>query len=120
MLFLIYSKILATHKEAQTVLNDLWRARLSRSRMIWLLAHPLPPSSISKLNRRHTGRTSQRDNLLTGGGEGVGEEPNHTTWSSINHVISLFENVYACVRVWFKKAGLSPDWNFPINHFLNY
>jgi hypothetical protein len=26
------------------VLNDLQRARLSRGRMIWLLAHPFPPS----------------------------------------------------------------------------
>jgi hypothetical protein len=25
----------------QRVLNELYRARLSRSRMIWLLAHPL-------------------------------------------------------------------------------
>jgi hypothetical protein len=43
--------------------------------MIWL--HPPPPHPVSKINRRHTGRLIKRDNLLTG--EGVGEEPNHTT-----------------------------------------
>ncbi len=38
------------------------------------------PSSLSKLDRRRTGRPSKRVNLLTGeGGEGVGEEPNHMT-----------------------------------------
>jgi hypothetical protein len=40
---------------------------------------PLPPYSDSKLDRRHKGRLRKRDNMLTGEGEGVGEEPNHTT-----------------------------------------
>jgi hypothetical protein len=35
------------------------------SRMMWLLAHFLPPSPVSKLDRRHTGRLKKRDNLLT-------------------------------------------------------
>jgi hypothetical protein len=63
----------------QRVLNELWRARLSRSRMIWLLAHPLNPSSVSKLARRHTIRLRKtyQDNLR--GGKAVGEEPNLTT-----------------------------------------
>jgi hypothetical protein len=30
-------------KVSQRVLNDLKRARLSRGRMIWLLAHPVSP-----------------------------------------------------------------------------
>jgi hypothetical protein len=43
--------------------------------MIWLLPHLLPPSSVSKLDRRHTGRLRKRDNMLTRvGGEEVGEE----------------------------------------------
>jgi hypothetical protein len=50
----------------QRVLNDIWGARLSRGRMIWLLAHPLPLSLVSKLDRRHTGRLRKRDDLLTG------------------------------------------------------
>jgi hypothetical protein len=36
------------------LLNDLLRARLSCGRLIWLLAHP--PFTVSKLDRRHTGR----------------------------------------------------------------
>jgi hypothetical protein len=42
--------------------------------MIWHLPHPLNPSAISKLDRRHTGRL--RNNLLTGeeGQEGMEEE----------------------------------------------
>ncbi len=81
--------------------------------MIWLLAHPLPFSHVSKLDLRHTGRLKKRDNLLTGEGrEGVGEEPNHTTTRkpgslyliqyrllahplsplSSQHVISLFQS----------------------------
>jgi hypothetical protein len=42
--------------------------------VIWLQPHPLHPLP---LDRQHTGRLRKRDNLLTG--EGVGEEPNHTT-----------------------------------------
>jgi len=67
----------------QRLFNDLYRyrARLSRGHMIWLLAHPIPPSPVSKLNRRYTGRLRKRDNLLMGEGVrgGVGEEPNFTT-----------------------------------------
>jgi hypothetical protein len=48
--------------------------------MIWLHAHPLPPSPVSKLDRRHTGRLRKRDNVLSSQGEkAVGEESNHTT-----------------------------------------
>ncbi len=35
----------------QRVLNDLWRTRLSRCRMIWFLTpHPSPTSPVSKLS----------------------------------------------------------------------
>ncbi len=48
--------------------------------VVWFVSsHPFPPSSFSKLDRRHTGRLRKRDNLLTGRGKGVGEEPDHTT-----------------------------------------
>ncbi len=65
----------------QRVLNDLQRPRLFRGRrVIWLLAHPLPPSPVSKLDWRHTRRQRKRDKLLIGeGGKGVSEEPNHKT-----------------------------------------
>ncbi len=39
---------------------------------------PPPPSPVSKLDRRNTGRLRKKDKLLTGEG-GVGEEPNHHT-----------------------------------------
>ncbi len=42
------------------VLNDIWRTKISRGRMIWLLAHPHSPSPISKLDQRHTGRLRKR------------------------------------------------------------
>ncbi len=76
----------------QRVLNDLQRARLSRVQKDLVPHPPPPPSSVSKLDRRHTGRLRKRDKLLTGeGGKGVGEEPNHTTaktaWSFINHSV---------------------------------
>jgi hypothetical protein len=48
--------------------------RLSRCGMIWLLPHPFPPSPLRKLDRRHTLRLRESDNLLTvtvgGGGWG--------------------------------------------------
>jgi hypothetical protein len=49
----------------------------SGGRMVWLLPRPLPPSPVSKLDRQHTARLRKRDNLLTG--EGMGEEPKHTS-----------------------------------------
>ncbi len=39
-------------------------------RMIWLFGHPLSPSLVSKLGRRHTGRLRKRDNLADGRGGG--------------------------------------------------
>jgi hypothetical protein len=64
------------------------RGRLSRLRIIWLLLNPLPPSPVTKLDRRHTGRLRKRDNLLTGeGGGGAKSYAGEKTWSSINHSI---------------------------------
>ncbi len=51
---------------------------------------PLLPSSVSKLDRRHTGRLRKRDNLMTGewGGGGRGAESyDRKAWSSINHSV---------------------------------
>ncbi len=55
----------------------------------------MPPSPVSKLDLRHTGRLRKGDNLLTERGEGVEEEPNYTTaWSTINHsILSGLENL---------------------------
>ncbi len=52
-----------TENLAQRALNWYWRARLSRGRVIWVLARPLP---LSKFDRRRTGRMRKRDYLLTG------------------------------------------------------
>jgi hypothetical protein len=59
-----------------------------------VLLPPLPSSPFSKLDRRHTGRLRNRDNLLTWGGGG-GEEGGKSydrkkAWSSITHLI-LYE-----------------------------
>jgi hypothetical protein len=53
---------------AQRVLNDLKRTTLSPGRMIWLLAHPLPPLTHIKKKRK---------TICLNGKGGEGEEPNH-------------------------------------------
>jgi hypothetical protein len=54
--------------------------------MIWL-----PPSPVSKLDRRRTGKLKMKDNLLAGegvGGGGGAKSYNHKkVWSSLNHSI---------------------------------
>jgi hypothetical protein len=55
--------------------------------VIWLLTFPLPPSPIRKLDRRRTRRLRKRENLRTG--EGVGEEPNHTTSRKHGHLLII-------------------------------
>jgi hypothetical protein len=44
---------------------------------------PTPNPLVSKIDRRRLGRRIKRDNLLTGEGEGVGMEPNHTKEKSM-------------------------------------
>jgi hypothetical protein len=56
----------------------------------------MPLTCLCKLARRHTGRQRKRDNLTTGEGEWVGEEPNHRmarkAWYSIkNSIIFSFK-----------------------------
>ncbi len=46
--------------------------------MIWLYVHPLHPP-LSSVSLPGEGSLRKRDNLLTGEGGRVGEEPNHTT-----------------------------------------
>jgi hypothetical protein len=47
--------------------------------MIRLLPTLPPPYLVNKPDWRHTERMRKRENLLTGEGEGGGEEPNQTT-----------------------------------------
>jgi hypothetical protein len=71
-------------------LNDLLRTRLSCHRMIWLLAHPIPPFSlISKLHRRHRGRDKERQlaDRRGGGRGGAKAYDSEKAWFSINHSI---------------------------------
>ncbi len=63
-------RILHVYRELQRVFS-IQRNRLSRRHMIW----PYPnsfPSPARKLERRHAGRLSKRDNMLGGKGEGGG------------------------------------------------
>jgi hypothetical protein len=51
----------------------------SRSYDLALRPSTPPPSPVSKLDWRHTGRLRKRDNtLLPGEGEGAGKEMNHS------------------------------------------
>ncbi len=76
---------------------------LSRGLMIWLLAHYLP-RSVSKLDRRHTGRPRKRDTLpqMGEGAKGLGEEPNHTT---ARMVLTKLFNTFWAVRYWLCGEG---------------
>ncbi len=60
--------VLETHRDGQRELNDLYSGRLSRGRMIWLLALPLPTPlpSVSSW----TGDTQERHNYWRERGEG--------------------------------------------------
>jgi hypothetical protein len=75
---------------------------LSRGRIFWLHAHPIPsPSPVSGSSRRHTAKLRKRDNLLTGGGGGdwVGEGPNTTArepalYKSLNTLYLAYCNTF--------------------------
>jgi hypothetical protein len=73
-------------REYGTVLNDVLRTRLSSRRTIWL--PPPPPSPVSNLGRRPTGRLRKERQLADGGGgEGVKSCDCEKVWSFINHSI---------------------------------
>ncbi len=59
--------------------------------VVWFGSYPTPPSPVSKLDRRHTGRRRKRDNLLSErgreGGGGAKSFDGEKAWSSINHSI---------------------------------
>ncbi len=73
--------------------------RLSRRHKIWLLPHP--PSPVSKLDQRHTGRLAKRDNLLTGEGGGGGGEA-QSTQSSNGRFLAYIPSM----RVKLAQAGM--------------
>ncbi len=56
-------------RKGQIVVNGLWRTRLSRRRMLWLLPH-LPV--VSSTGERHTGRLRRTDIFPSGEGWGRG------------------------------------------------
>jgi hypothetical protein len=96
----------------QRVLNNSQRTMLSRGRMIWLLGHPLPPSLVSKLGRRHTGRLRKRDNLADGRGGGRGAESSDRkkAWSSINpSILSGPQYSQRYVTSWFLVIQLKKN-----------
>jgi hypothetical protein len=64
-----------------------------------------PPSTVSKVNRRHTGRLTKRDNLLTGVGGGGGGGRSQVTPPQERLV--LYKSLYT---LWsYPKGGLD-DW----------
>jgi len=68
-------------RNRQRVLNDLQRVRVSCRRMIRLLAHPLPPSSVNKLSLFPSLPMCRQVELTDGKWRagGAREELNHTT-----------------------------------------
>jgi hypothetical protein len=59
------------------VFHDLYCRGPGFLAVTWLLAHPRLLPSVSSTG--DTGRLRKGNKLLTGGEEGVGKEPNHTT-----------------------------------------
>ncbi len=59
------------------VLNDSFRTRLTRGRMIWLLAHQSPVSKLTGDTQADWERQSTC--WLQERGKGMGKEPSHTT-----------------------------------------
>ncbi len=93
-----------------SVLNDLWKTRLSCGRMIGLLANPLPLPPVSKLSLFLRLPVSHRSSLLTGegGGGGWGDKyDREKAWPSINHSI-LF--AILCMKSLFRAAILNNLW----------
>ena len=84
----------------QRVLNDLYRTRLSRCRMIWLLPRPPSfPSPVSKLSLFLSLHVCRRSSLPNGGAKSYDSE---RAWSSINHSI-----LSGCWHCWSVAVGLT-------------
>ncbi len=87
----------------QRVLNDLLY------RMIWLLFHPLSPSTVNRRDRRHTGKTEKEWQVADGRGGGAESYDRKKAWSSINH--SILSGLYNTMRkhcINHKRATLTP------------
>jgi hypothetical protein len=85
------------HARNQRVLNDIERPRLSHGRMIWLLPHPLTPSPVSKLDRRHRGILRKRDSLVTGERGrrwGRSQIDGEKDWYHVNHSMFSARNAH--------------------------
>jgi hypothetical protein len=83
-------KVPLTETGTQRVLNDFWRARLSRGRMIWLQAPAHPLRQVRPAKHRKTEKERQlADGRRRGEGGGRGTESYDCkkAWSSINHSI---------------------------------
>ncbi len=78
--------------------------------LFWFGPSPSSPSPISKLDRKHTGRLSKRDNLLTGEGWGAESYDREKAWSSINQsllsawggrlYIHINESIFSLILMW--------------------
>jgi hypothetical protein len=70
--------------------------------MIWLLPYPSPLSHQYAPPTIHKKTEKERDNLLSGEGEGVGEEPNQNK----NIYLSLLA-IHTSLRMRFSKHNLN-------------
>ncbi len=76
----------------QRVLDDFQRTRLSRCRITWLLPHPLPPSSVSKLSLSQSSCVSPVELIDgkwgEGGGRGAKLNDCEKAWYSLKHSVN--------------------------------
>jgi hypothetical protein len=66
---------------------DFWRTMLSRRRMIWLLAHPLPRQYARPATYRKAEKERQLADERGGGVGGAKSYGGEKAWSSINYSI---------------------------------
>ncbi len=82
----ILSLLLINDLPFQRVLNDIWRTRLSRRRVIWLLPHPFPPlPAVSWIGDTQEDWEMRQLADGRGGGEGAKSYNSEKAWSSRNH-----------------------------------
>ncbi len=101
----------------QRVLNELWRTRLSRRRMMWLLAHPLPPLP-SAISTGDTQEDWERETTCwqergVGGAWGGGEaypDDGEKAWFSINH------SILSVLRKWIYPKACHVSTNLFCSH----